>query len=341
MHYLITGHTGFKGSWLTQFLVALGHEVSGIALNPNSNSLFKLANVQSLLRHDFRLDIRDYESLTQAINIIKPEILIHFAAQPLVLESYKNPITTYETNVNGTLNVLRASDDVDSLKARLIITTDKVYRISGKNLGYIESDSLGGIDPYSASKAMADILSQSWSMCTTGAPIAIARAGNVIGGGDFAEDRILTDAVSAFVSNSTLKLRNPNAVRPWQHVLDCLEGYLRIVDRLIVEPIKPTWNIDPDPGSYKSVSEILKLAEKYWGKELKLSVSNSNYNESQHLTLDSSQAKTILGWESRWSIDLTVERTINWYKRQASGIDSRILCQEDIESFINSSNSAP
>jgi CDP-glucose 4,6-dehydratase len=337
MHYLITGHTGFKGSWLAQLLVAQGHEVSGISLDPKENDLFTVARLEELFAHDFRQDIRNYEALEKAIKQINPDVLIHLAAQALVLESYRDPVSTYEINVHGTLNVLKASESVNSIKARLIITTDKVYRNSGKKSGYIESDPLGGLDPYSASKAMADILAQSWGASTTGAPIAIARAGNVIGGGDFAKDRILTDIITSFVGGETLELRNPTSVRPWQHVLDCLLGYLSIVDSLLEGPKRNTWNIGPEPDSYMTVREILSIAEKYWGKKINVLGTKSKFVETDFLTLDSTQAAQILGWRNSWDVDLTMKKTINWYKQYSDGVNPRTLCKADITEFLDNS----
>lgn len=337
MHYLITGHTGFKGSWLSQLLVAQGHEVSGISLDPKVNDLFTIARLRELFTHDIREDIRNYQSLEKIFTKISPDVLIHFAAQPLVLESYRDPVGTYETNVNGTLNVLRASEVSQSLKARLIITTDKVYRNTGKTSGYIESDPLGGLDPYSASKAMADILSQSWSASTLGAPISIVRAGNVIGGGDFAKDRILTDLVASFVDDARLELRSPNSVRPWQHVLDCLSGYLRIVNSLLAGPMSVSWNIGPEPSSYRTVSEIVALAERFWGKELNVIGTESNFVEANFLTLDSSQAAKVLGWKGSWDIELTMNKTIGWYKHYSEGEDARTLCEKDISEYLENS----
>lgn len=333
MHYLITGHTGFKGSWLAQLLTAQGHEVSGISLDPKAGDLFALADLGKIFKYDFRENIRNFEGIEKLIKKARPDVLIHFAAQPLVLESYRDPVGTYETNVNGTLNILRATEKVPAIKARLIITTDKVYRNTGKTSGYVESDPLGGIDPYSASKAMADILTQSWALSTTGSPIAIARAGNVIGGGDFATDRILTDAVKSFVTNKPLELRSPNSVRPWQHVLDCLTGYLYIVDHLLEASVNVSWNIGPSPKSYRTVSEILKISERYWGKKLDIIESKSDFVESQLLTLDSSQANQILGWKGCWDIETTMKKTVGWYKNQSEGLNARVLCAEDISTF--------
>ena len=197
MHYLITGHTGFKGSWLSLMLQIQGHEVSGISLNPPQKSLFVQAEIEGTLKHDFRIDIRNREELTKVIHTVNPEIIVHLAAQPLVRESYKFPVETFETNVIGTLNVLEATKDLKNLQAALIITTDKVYKNNRHLRGYVETDELGGDDPYSASKAAIDIAAQSWIKSFATVPIAIARAGNVICGVDWATDRIIPDLVNA------------------------------------------------------------------------------------------------------------------------------------------------
>jgi len=215
MHYLITGHTGFKGAWLTIWLESLGHEVSGISLDPLSGSLFETANLSDLLANDFRLDIRDAPAVRATISKTSPDVVFHMAAQPLVRESYKDPRGTFETNVMGTLNVLEAVSATPSVKAHVVITTDKVYRNVNQVAGYKETDPLGGDDPYSASKAMADILTHSWVTSFGGPPTAIARAGNVIGGGDVSPDRLLPDLLTSYSAGIAPTLRYPEAVRPW------------------------------------------------------------------------------------------------------------------------------
>jgi CDP-glucose 4,6-dehydratase len=233
MHFLITGHTGFKGAWLSLLLRERGHNVSGISLEPENNTLYKSASIGKFFEHDIRCDIRDLDRLQRNFNSISPDVVIHLAAQALVRESYKDPIRTFETNVHGTINVLKASQNLPKLKAQLIVTTDKVYKNMDKLNAYIESDPLGGQDPYSASKAMADIATQSWLSSFVNAPTGIARAGNVIGGGDISTDRLIPDLIKSYTSGLTPRLRAPKAVRPWQHVLDCLNGYLSLVDAII------------------------------------------------------------------------------------------------------------
>ncbi|MFZ4497882.1 MAG: CDP-glucose 4,6-dehydratase, partial [Candidatus Nanopelagicales bacterium] len=230
MHYLVTGHTGFKGAWMTMWLTSQGHQVSGLALDPEPGALFETAKLHPLLAHDIRADIRDSANVMDALRVTAPDVVIHLAAQPLVRESYLNPRWTFETNVMGTMNVLEAVQQTPSVKTQLIITTDKVYRNVNQVAGYVEPDPLGGDDPYSASKAMADLLTHSWVTSFGGPPTAVARAGNVIGGGDVCKDRLIPDVIAALASGKAPVLRYPNAVRPWQHVLDCINGYLMLVD---------------------------------------------------------------------------------------------------------------
>jgi CDP-glucose 4,6-dehydratase len=233
MHYLISGHTGFKGAWLVMLLKSRGHEVSGFSLDPLKGSLFAEAKVAKLLLGDYRQDIRDFNGTLKVFKQTQPDVFIHMAAQPLVLESYKHPVDTFEINVNGTLNVLRAAQEVKSLKGQLIITTDKVYKNEGLKKAFKESDALGGDDPYSASKAMADILTQSWMNSFPKIPTAIGRAGNVIGGGDASPDRLIPDIIKNLKVGQAPQIRHPEYVRPWQHVLDCLNGYLFVIEHLL------------------------------------------------------------------------------------------------------------
>ena len=296
MRYLITGHTGFKGSWLSLLLSENGHSVSGISLEPNSSSLFKSANLHDIFDHDLRVDIRDLPSLKSAVELADPEVVIHLAAQPLVKESYLNPVTTYETNVIGTLNLLESTRELKKLKAILIITTDKVYKQSEMSQSFTESMQLGGDDPYSASKAAADIATQSWRKSFGKVPIAIARAGNVIGGGDWAEDRLMPDLVRSVNSGQRLNLRNPNSVRPWQHVLDCLNGYLCLINCELTTGLEGEWNFGPDLNERKTVLEVVDEFNKNWQDKKVFfdHVADSSFLESNYLVLDSSKAKRVL-----------------------------------------------
>lgn len=315
MHFLITGHTGFKGAWLTMILHERGHLVSGVSLEPVSGSLFERAGLGKFLQHDIRCDIRDSAQLSSHFKRINPDVVVHLAAQALVRESYRNPIDTFEINTLGTLNVLIASQQISNLKAQLIITTDKVYRNINKASGYVETEALGGQDPYSASKSMADIASQSWLSSFENAPTAIARAGNVIGGGDVCADRLIPELVRSFSSGSTPKLRAPNSVRPWQHVLDCLNGYLVLVDALINFKVNGEWNFGPDENQSKTVADVANIAGYVWGAEKSWERDLGNHpQEASLLKLNSNKARTQLDWSEKLNFEEAVEWTINWYK---------------------------
>jgi CDP-glucose 4,6-dehydratase len=238
----------------------------------------------------------------------------------LVQESYKNPTDTFETNVIGTLNVLKASQQISDLKAQLIITTDKVYKNISKTAGYLETDALGGQDPYSASKAMADIAAQSWISSFKNPPTAIARAGNVIGGGDVCADRLIPDLISSYSSGLVPKLRAPNSVRPWQHVLDCLNGYLMLVDAVIQKNADGAWNFGPDEKQSKTVADVANIAGTIWGAEKSWDNDLGNHpHEASMLMLNSNKARTDLGWSDKLSFEESVKWTINWYKNVNEG----------------------
>jgi len=320
MHYLITGHTGFKGAWLSLLLSERGHTVSGISLNPEENALFSRVNAAEYLENDIRCDIRELKKLESHFKDVNPDVVIHLAAQALVRESYKNPIDTFETNVTGTLNVLKASQQISNMKAQLIITTDKVYKNLNRATGYLETDALGGQDPYSASKAMADIATQSWLSSFENPTTAIARAGNVIGGGDVCADRLIPDLISSYSSGLVPKLRAPNSVRPWQHVLDCLNGYLMLVDALIQKNADGAWNFGPDEKQSKTVADVANIAGAIWGVEKSWDKDLGNHPyEASMLMLNSNKARADLGWSDKLSFEEDVEWTINWYKNVNEG----------------------
>jgi CDP-glucose 4,6-dehydratase len=312
-----------------------GHEVSGISLDPEPGSLFTVAGLEKLLVNDVREDIRDAEKVLAAVQSVTPDVVIHLAAQPLVRRSYLNPQETFETNVNGTLNVLQAVWKTPTVKACLVITTDKVYRNLNQIDGYKESDALGGHDPYSASKAMADILTQSWVKSFEGPPTAIARAGNVIGGGDVCEDRLVPDAVRAFASGQPLTLRFPDSVRPWQHVLDCLNGYLCLVDNLLIGKGTGEWNFGPGEESFVAVREFADIATQLWSSETQVSItSEQEPHEAGLLALDSSKARTHLGWNNKLKFPDSLEWTLSLEKqRRDDSADVLDLCKKQIEAF--------
>ena len=334
MHFLITGHTGFKGTWLSLVLLQRGHLVSGISLEPEVGSLFQQAGIGKLLHNDVRCDIRESTKLSSQFKQINPDVVIHLAAQALVRESYKNPKDTFEVNAIGTLNVLNASQQISDLKAQLIITTDKVYKNIGKTSGYVETDALGGQDPYSASKAMADIATQSWLSSFENPTTAIARAGNVIGGGDVCADRLIPDLISSYSSGLTPKLRAPNSVRPWQHVLDCLNGYLMLVDALIDRKADGAWNFGPDENQFKTVADVADIAGEVWDAEKSWESDLGNHpHEASLLMLNSNKARTELGWSDKLSFEESVQWTIDWYKNVHNGSDPLEETLKNIRSF--------
>ena len=319
MHYLVTGHTGFKGSWLSLMLQMQGHSISGISLDPLEKSHFNLARLSDIFENDLRIDIRNSEKFREAVEKIDPEVIIHLAAQPLVRESYKDPVGTFETNVLGTLNLLEATKELSNLKATLIITTDKVYKNHNHLRGYVESDELGGDDPYSASKAAADIATQSWIKSFATSPVAIARSGNVIGGGDWAVDRIIPDLVNAYSANLLPTLRYPDAIRPWQHVLDCLAGYQKLLKEMLESGKSGQWNFGPTLDKKHSVSELVESFAKTWGvlgieQPWKLA-ENVQPHEAGYLLLDSNKARETLGWNDKLDFELAIGMTVEWFKK--------------------------
>ena len=336
-HVLITGHTGFKGSWLIAMLQHQGVKVSGIALDPIKDGIFEKAALHELLAHDIRLDIRDSGELKKAFQRISPDVVIHLAAQPLVLASYEKPSETYETNVIGTLNVLQAVEATSSVEATLIITTDKVYRQeAGIEKAFVETDAMGAADPYSTSKAMADLLTQSWIAGHPQARIAIARAGNVIGGGDVAENRLLPDLVNAFASGQKGVVRNPNSVRPWQHVLDCLAGYITLTEALLSGKAKSgPFNFGPAPEVPLKVGEVAGIASTVWGESADWVIENRTQPlESKFLTLDSRKSKSVLGWSEKLSSIDAIQWSLEWSKREWTGESARSLTLEQLSKFL-------
>ncbi|WP_439565925.1 CDP-glucose 4,6-dehydratase [Microcella sp.] len=334
MHYLVTGHTGFKGAWLTLVLTELGHTVSGIGLDPLDGSLFERARISRFLDHDIRIDIRDSGAVTDAVSKVQPDVLMHLAAQALVRESYQHPRLTFETNVMGTLNVLEALPAAPDLRAALVVTTDKVYRNVSQREGYEEEDPLGGDDPYSSSKAMADILTQSWIRSFPGPPAAVARGGNVIGGGDVSKDRLLVDLVDAFRRGESASIRFPDAVRPWQHVLDCLFGYLAIVDDLLTSPQRTTWNIGPLEDSFVPVGTMADRAAQLWGREASWHKDASTHpHEATLLMLDSSRARSLLTWNDRLPYPLSLDWTVDWWLKETDGGNPLEITLEQIAQY--------
>jgi CDP-glucose 4,6-dehydratase len=338
----ITGHTGFKGSWLSLFLEYLGADVSGYALLPEGkrSNLYDLVGIDKIVRSNIA-DIRDIKLLREALNSAQPEIIFHLAAQPLVRDSYSDPVYNYETNVIGTVNLLEVAKTLKSVKAVVNITTDKCYENNEWYWSYRENDRLGGHDPYSASKACSEIVTNSYRQSfynDLGIGLASARAGNVIGGGDFSKDRIIPDIISAICKNEEVTLRNPNAVRPWQHVLDVLNGYLLLGMKLYLEPKKysESFNFSPLENQEVNVEAVVQQFISVMKQgSYRVDKSAANLHEAQMLKLDSSKAAKKLNWIPRYKAEKSIANTALWYKEFLDESDVITLCQRELEDFIN------
>jgi CDP-glucose 4,6-dehydratase len=329
---LLTGHTGFKGSWISLWLSSMGAKVTGFALAPNSTpSLFKVAGVESLLEYSLIADIRDLAILKKAMAQARPEIVIHMAAQPLVRYSYINPVETYATNVMGTVHVLEGIRTLDCVRAAVVVTTDKCYENNDWAWGYRENDPMGGYDPYSNSKGCAELVVSAYRQSYFSpdqfdkhkVAIASARAGNVIGGGDWSDDRLIPDAIQAFEAQKPLVIRNPLATRPWQHVLEPLSGYLILAQALYKEGEKydGAWNFGPKDEDTRPVQEVINLLIQHWGRSASWRQDDGEQpHEAHSLKLDCSKARQYLGWMPRLSLEQAVENVVLWqtaYQRQA------------------------
>ena len=337
---LITGHTGFKGGWLSLWLNQLGAKVTGYAIDPPNNpSFFQEANVNSSLQESIHGDIRDAEKFTKVMIEISPEIVIHLAAQSLVKESYDNPVSTYSTNIMGTVNLFEAIRKTPSVKVVLNITTDKCYENIETNIGYTELDRMGGYDPYSSSKGCSELISSAYRQSffqNKGVALASARAGNVIGGGDWAKDRIIPDAIRSFLSKNPLLVRNPIATRPWQHVLEPLSGYILLCQQLMKSPkiFSEGWNFGPSSEDEASVSKLADIITKIWGDGSSWKLDKDFHpHEAQLLQLDCSKANNKLGWIPFWHLDRTLIETIEWYKAWSCNKDMHQFSINQIESY--------
>lgn len=334
---LLTGHTGFKGSWLTLWLNRLGAEVTGVSLPPNTSpSLFELASVEASCHNHF-CDIRDARAVAMLSAKAQPEIVFHLAAQPLVRASYQQPLETFSTNVLGTANVLDALRGSHSTRVAVMITTDKVYQNNEWPWPYRENDTLGGHDPYSASKAAAEIVIESYRkafLAEQGLAVASARAGNVIGGGDWSADRLIPDAVRAWQAGTTLKIRRPQAIRPWQHVLEPLAGYLVLAQRLWDDAdLAGAYNFGPPPQSAATVREVIELARTA-DTEAKVSYDDDKGPHEAHwLTLETAKARHHLGYQPALSLADSVRQTMTWYSALHRGDDARRLCEQQIAAY--------
>jgi CDP-glucose 4,6-dehydratase len=340
---LITGHTGFKGAWLAIWLNEIGARVIGYSLDPiGENNLFALSNLKDKII-DIRGDIRDYKKLKMVFDQYQPEVVFHLAAQPLVKYSYDHPVYTYEVNVLGTMNVLEAIRKCDSTKTGIMITSDKCYENQEWVWGYRENDPIGGHDPYSSSKGCCEILVSSYRNSyfhvdqfeEHGKVIASVRAGNVIGGGDWSLDRIIPDCIRALESDQEIIIRAPHSIRPWQHVLEPLGGYLLLAAKLLEEGTlySGAWNFGPESDSISSVEVLVNKLLHYWGCGRWLEDrTNSTVHEAKLLGLDINKAKNQLNWHPRWNIDKTIEKTAEWYKSYKQ-TDVYSLCVNQINEY--------
>ncbi|MDO9271431.1 MAG: CDP-glucose 4,6-dehydratase [Rugosibacter sp.] len=335
----LTGHTGFKGGWLAIWLQSLGAQVHGYALKPATEpDLFTLARVSERMAGHAIADIRDAHTLAQAMRAAKPEIVFHLAAQPLVRAGYREPVATFASNIMGTVHVLEALRDMGSVRAAVMITTDKVYRSNAAQQPYREDDPLGGHDPYSASKAACEIVIDSYRqafLAEQGIALASARAGNVIGGGDWSEDRLIPDAVRAWQGHQPLEIRRPDAIRPWQHVLEPLAGYLRLAEKLCQQPaLAGAYNFGPAPHEAATVREVIELARTAYGTgDVHFGDGSAGPFEAGWLALDIARAQTLLDVNPRWTLNEAVTRTMRWYRAQHAGADARALCEDEIAAY--------
>jgi CDP-glucose 4,6-dehydratase len=340
---MITGHTGFKGSWLSLWLQQRGAEVTGYATEPPTDpSLFRAARVHAEMRSVIG-DVRDLSHLFATVVECRPDLVIHLAAQPLVRYGYANPVETFATNVMGTVNLLEAVRQAGGVRVVLVITSDKCYENREWPWGYREIEPMGGRDPYSSSKGCAELVTAAYresffpaqDYARHGVALASARAGNVIGGGDWATDRLIPDIVRSFSEGQTVLIRNPHAIRPWQHVLDPLSGYLSLMERLWEGPaFSGGWNFGPDDGGARPVSAIVERMVQLWGQGARWEHDAGPHpHEAHFLKLDCSLARSRLGWTPRLPFDTALEWTIAWYRAYWSGQDARILTQEQIAAY--------
>ena len=343
---LVTGHTGFKGSWLTIWLHELGAEVVGVGLEPYSEKdNFVLSGIGKKIKADIRADIRDGQKMKDIFAEYQPEIVFHLAAQPLVRLSYEIPVETYETNVMGSINIMEAVRATESVKVVVMITTDKCYENKEQIWGYRENEPMGGYDPYSSSKGAAEIAINSWRRSFFNpedygkkhhVAIASVRAGNVVGGGDWAKDRIVPDCIRALEADKPIEIRSPKAIRPWQHVLEPLSGYMLLASKMLQEPTKycEGWNFGPRTESITPVWDVATMLTKYYGEGILKDVSDPNaLHEAKLLMLDINKAKFQLGWEPRTNIEQCCQLTADWYKHYQRE-DVYNLCVEQINTFV-------
>lgn len=336
---LVTGHTGFKGSWLSLWLQSLGAQLHGFALAPTTNpNLFELANIDQGMASDIG-DIRDYDAVYRCVDSFKPEIVFHLAAQPLVRYSYKNPVETYATNVLGTVHLLETVRVVGSTKVVVNVTTDKCYENKEWVWPYRENEAMGGFDPYSSSKGCSELVTSAYRrsyFSETGVGLASARAGNVIGGGDWAEDRLVPDFFRAVEAGKAIAIRNPLATRPWQHVLEPLSGYLLLAECLWEDPVRFSegWNFGPESKDIKQVCWVIEQLVNLWGKNAGWDHDDGEHShEAMSLALDISKARYGLKWSPRLGLDDALEMIVRWEKARHGGADMRAISLQQINEF--------
>lgn len=345
---LVTGHTGFKGGWLSHWLQHSGAEIVGVALDPPTNpNLFESSGVADGML-SLRQDIRDGDEMKRILADNRPEIVFHLAAQPLVRYSYRAPVETFETNVMGTLHILEAIRNIDTVRAAVMVTTDKCYENREWEWGYREDEPMGGHDPYSSSKAAAELLIASYRksyfpvdrLDQHGTAIASVRAGNVIGGGDWAEDRLVPDIVRGFIKNECVTIRNPRAIRPWQHVLEPLGGYLLLAERLVDDgaAYAQAWNFGPQDHDARTVRWIVEFMAEQWGEGARWTIDErDDVHEATYLKLDCAKAHARLGWWPKWDLHAALAKVIEWHKAELRLDDLKSLCAQQIDEYTQCS----
>lgn len=341
---LITGHTGFKGSWLTEWLLKYGCEITGVALEPEiSPAHFDQLGLATRIHHNL-VDIRELDQLKAVFDECQPQVVFHLAAQALVRKSYKDPKETFDVNVGGSINLLECVRMTPSVEALVFITSDKCYLNKELTRGYTESDELGGIDPYSASKACAELAfatySESYFSKRSDFAAASARAGNVVGGGDWAEDRIVPDCMRSLSNQTPISLRRPDATRPWQHVLEPLSGYITLAHRLLTDPATASgsWNFGPNESSVHSVKDVVAMCMSNWGHEVPIELHESSVHEAGLLQLNCEKAKQKLRWHPRWNFERTFKETTEWYKLASEGAHISSITLNQIKRYEETRN---
>jgi CDP-glucose 4,6-dehydratase len=341
----LTGHTGFKGGWLSLWLASMGAKVIGYALAPNTTpNLFDVLAIESLIERSYIADIRDLEGLQKAMSEAKPDVVIHMAAQPLVRHSYVHPVETYATNVMGTVHVLESTRSIDSVGATVIVTTDKCYENKEWVWGYREGESMGGYDPYSNSKGCAELVTSAYRQSYFSNPgsinkVASARAGNVIGGGDWSEDRLIPDAIKAFQARKPLMIRNPLATRPWQHVFEPLSGYLILAQALYEEgsAFASAWNFGPREEDNRAVQDVVDLLISDWGDAARWEKEGSEQpHEANLLKLDCSKARAQLGWVPKWDLEVATKKIVQWQKAYQAKENMQEVSLAQINQYMSS-----